>query len=450
MILQVSSRLVSRPAMTFLAPAWTVGSRSFTRQVAPTLPKPTSSRQVSTSSTPSEISDSITQSYVPPPPTTMFIPPAEDPLLSLMTNVIMKDGKRHRAQRIITDMLSYLHTITLSPPLPIVREAIRLASPSVKIVTMRNRSKNIPSPRPLNDRQRAKTAFKWILKQSESRSDLSVSRRLAKEMVAVIRASLPGGPENEVLKKVETVHKMAVVNRYVFLIDRSTRRDSADIGPHAGRTHLAGSSDDIENTHIFILWNRLCSDTFWTRIPSFEISEDTPFYAYYILNTPNPRPCPSQLDEPFVCALDSLVASARPSPTASRVSSGAIMPSSHKRAVEYSAVDCASIFSLRLACCEGSLRLQCPSIHSLTPTKTSTYFDTWDITCDSCPDPITDTFADGHIHKKRGEYCKDFINASVAARGKPDSRHDHTCLEGGGRVDQIHCQAGQNKGEPSP
>lgn len=153
----------------------------------------------------------VLASFIPPTPTTMFIPPAEDPLLSLMTNVIMKDGKRHTAARNITNMLAYLHTITLCPPLPIVREAIRLASPSVKVVSLRKSAKNVPCPRPLNDRQRAKQAFKWILQSSKSRSDHSVSQRLAKEMVAIIK-----GGENEVLKKVETVHRLAVVNRCVL------------------------------------------------------------------------------------------------------------------------------------------------------------------------------------------------------------------------------------------
>ena len=62
---------------------------------------------------------------------------------------------------------------------------------------------------------------------------------------------------------------------------------------------------------------------------------------YYMRKTPKPRLFPSHVvDEP--CALrpfHSRAASANPNPTASRVSVGGMIPSSHNLEVEYNAVD---------------------------------------------------------------------------------------------------------------
>ncbi|KAG9001989.1 hypothetical protein FRB94_004194 [Tulasnella sp. JGI-2019a] len=143
----------------------------------------------------------------PGAPNPFFIPPAADPLLTLLACVVMKHGEKHKASRLITDTLAYLHSITLSPPLPILREAIDLVSPSVKVVTLRKPSKNVLSPRPLTERQRAKQAFRWILTASEKRPERSVTHRLGKEIINVIRG------ESEALKKKEEVHRQAVVNR---------------------------------------------------------------------------------------------------------------------------------------------------------------------------------------------------------------------------------------------
>ncbi len=145
----------------------------------------------------------------PPIPRPIFIPPAEDPLLHLLTNVVMRHGERHKAARIITDTLAYIHARTLSPPLPILRHAIELASPMVKNVTLRQSSKNVISPRPLNDRQRAKQAFRWMMKASDSRSEHKVSQRVAMEVIAIIRG------DSKVLERKAEVHQQAVVNRYV-------------------------------------------------------------------------------------------------------------------------------------------------------------------------------------------------------------------------------------------
>ena len=99
-----------------------------------------------------------------------------------------------------------------------------------------------------------------------------------------------------------------------------------------------------------------------------------------------------------------------------------MIPSSHRRAVEYSAVDCSSISFCSDECWDGSLKLGRKRVSISNSQGRLSYFETVVITCDSCAEPMTDTFAfykfggehvpemakqrsrTGHIHRKRGEY----------------------------------------------
>jgi len=137
----------------------------------------------------------------------LIIPPAEDPLLSYFTSMLLKNGNRHKASRIVTLTLQRIHALTHSPPLPILREAISLASPSVKIVTHKKNAKNVPTPFALGDKQRTRMAIRWILKESDGRGERSVSERLARVIFDIIRG------DGNVLKKKEELHRLAVANR---------------------------------------------------------------------------------------------------------------------------------------------------------------------------------------------------------------------------------------------
>lgn len=63
--------------------------------------------------------------------------------------------------------------------------------------------------------------------------------------------------------------------------------------------------------------------------------------------------------------------------------------------------------SWRAECCEGSLLgVERPFKDSRHKKANGTYLDTEVMTCESCAEPITDTFALGHIHKNLGEYYR--------------------------------------------
>jgi len=140
-------------------------------------------------------------------PSIFNIPPEEDPLLRLLTNMIQTNGNRQKAARITSRTLLHLHAFTRAPPLPILRQAIHAAAPAVKCSTTRLGPKTLIRPNALGEKQRVHIAIDWILKASSTKSGQTLEERLAREMIAVIKG------DSEALKKKELMHKEAFANR---------------------------------------------------------------------------------------------------------------------------------------------------------------------------------------------------------------------------------------------
>ncbi|KAJ1302107.1 hypothetical protein OPQ81_000938 [Rhizoctonia solani] len=143
-----------------------------------------------------------------PLPTGTQLPPIADPLLDFTASLIQKHGERTKAARTVALVLEHIHILTGgAPPLPIYREAIRLVSPSVKVVTQKRRAKNLPTPRPLTERQRTRAGILAILNASDKRPEKHIWERVARECVNVLRG------ESDAIKKLEEVHRFAMANR---------------------------------------------------------------------------------------------------------------------------------------------------------------------------------------------------------------------------------------------
>ena len=135
------------------------------------------------------------------------LPPKQDPLLQFFVNLLMRDGKKASAERYIADMLAYIAKLTNSDPLPVVYEAVELARPILRMQTRKQGGKNMQVPIPLNERQSTRRALKWIIDAGNKRSDRSISRRLAVEILAVVEGN------SSVLSRKEEQHKVGMINR---------------------------------------------------------------------------------------------------------------------------------------------------------------------------------------------------------------------------------------------
>ncbi|KAI0371386.1 ribosomal protein S7 [Pilatotrama ljubarskyi] len=158
------------------------------------------SNVASTSSSVSRANPSAAQPVI-------HIPPAEDPLLALFTNFLMFNGQRQRAAKMTSKMLLHIHAFTKAPPMPILRQAVMTAAPLLRCRQFKRAAKQFVFPMPLNERQRARQAIKWIWEASHSRGGKQMAERLAREVIAVVKGESP------VLKQKSDRHQLAVLHR---------------------------------------------------------------------------------------------------------------------------------------------------------------------------------------------------------------------------------------------
>ncbi|KAK4688069.1 small subunit ribosomal protein S7, partial [Tremellales sp. Uapishka_1] len=170
--------------------------------------------------TPPAPASSAFQPHVPPPLTSLSrselrgylphaLPPKIDPTLDLFTNLLMKHGKKAEAQGMVSRILSLLQNATNSPPLPLLHQAFTQCSPSIRMVSIKQGSKSVQSPRGLNERQRLRQGIMWMLKCAERGRKSGAKRedRIAREILAVLEGT------SEVFKRIEEVHRAGMVNR---------------------------------------------------------------------------------------------------------------------------------------------------------------------------------------------------------------------------------------------
>lgn len=135
------------------------------------------------------------------------VPLRSDPILNALINNLMKDGKKATATRHILDMLDHMAKAMHANPLPAVEEAIRIASPLVRLQTRKQGGKNLQVPIVLFSNQSRRRGIIAIIEASKKRNDNKLSLRLAKEMIAVLE-----GNSAALTRKLE-VHRLATVNR---------------------------------------------------------------------------------------------------------------------------------------------------------------------------------------------------------------------------------------------
>lgn len=147
------------------------------------------------------------------------VAPPQDPLLNFFASRLMNDGKRARAEKSASEILLHLNALTRgNSPMPILRQAVLLASPAVKTITHKSHAKATSKPFALNERQRTKIAIDWILAASEKRPGHTRGERIARECIGILQNS------SQVLDNKENMHKAAMVARCVGFYSDSTRQ----------------------------------------------------------------------------------------------------------------------------------------------------------------------------------------------------------------------------------
>jgi small subunit ribosomal protein S7 len=120
---------------------------------------------------------------------------------------ILKEGKKHLAQRIIYNALDIVKEKTGEEPLLVLENAIRKVTPLVEVKAKRIGGSTYQVPMEVRAFRGTNLALRWITKFSRERSGKSMSMKLANEII---------DSANEIgnsIRKREETHKMAEANK---------------------------------------------------------------------------------------------------------------------------------------------------------------------------------------------------------------------------------------------
>lgn len=130
-----------------------------------------------------------------------------NPLVGHFVGMIMWNGKKSVAERIIYEALDIIHERTKKGGLNIFEQAIKNVSPLLQLKSRRVGGANYQVPVPVSGERRQVLAMRWIREACRRRKGKSMAEKLADEL---LDASNKTGTA---MKKRDETHRMAEANK---------------------------------------------------------------------------------------------------------------------------------------------------------------------------------------------------------------------------------------------
>jgi small subunit ribosomal protein S7 len=134
-------------------------------------------------------------------------PKFSSPDVTKFVNVIMLDGKKAVAERIVYGALTQIETKAGKNPLEVFSAALSNVKPMVEVKSRRVGGANYQVPVEVRPVRRMALAMRWLREAAKKRSEKSMPQRLAGELLEAAEGR--GGA----MKKREEVHRMAEANK---------------------------------------------------------------------------------------------------------------------------------------------------------------------------------------------------------------------------------------------
>ena len=127
--------------------------------------------------------------------------------LAKFINILMKDGKKATAERVVYTALASVAEKSGSEAMTVMDEALENVSPAVEVKSRRVGGATYQVPVEVRPMRRTALAMRWLIDAARSRGEKSMSLRLANEL---LDASQKKG---SAVKKREDTHRMAEANK---------------------------------------------------------------------------------------------------------------------------------------------------------------------------------------------------------------------------------------------
>jgi small subunit ribosomal protein S7 len=132
----------------------------------------------------------------------------KSPLVAHLVNVIMKDGKKNLAQRIVYGAFEKVsEKLEKGDPVDLLLGALENARPRLEVKSRRVGGATYQVPIEISFERQESLALRWIVDAANSRKGLPMKDALAAEIIDAYNNT------GNVVKKKEDTHKMAQANR---------------------------------------------------------------------------------------------------------------------------------------------------------------------------------------------------------------------------------------------
>ena len=128
-------------------------------------------------------------------------------LVTKLINNVMYDGKKGVAQKIVYDAFASIEAKVGKNPLDVFMEALENLMPTLEVKARRVGGATYQVPMEVRAERRQTLGLRWLVTFARSRSEKTMSERLAAEIIDA-KNSMGGA-----FKKKEETHRMAEANR---------------------------------------------------------------------------------------------------------------------------------------------------------------------------------------------------------------------------------------------
>jgi small subunit ribosomal protein S7 len=128
-------------------------------------------------------------------------------LVTKFVNVVMRQGKKTVAERILYDALETVKERSADDPIKVFKRAIENVKPAVEVKSRRVGGSTYQVPVEVNPSRKLALSIRWIIQSAQKRGEKTMKSKLAGELLEA--AENRGGA----IKKKEDTHRMAEANK---------------------------------------------------------------------------------------------------------------------------------------------------------------------------------------------------------------------------------------------
>ena len=128
-------------------------------------------------------------------------------LVTKFVNVVMKDGKKSVAEKLLYDALGLIQERTQEDPIKIFKRAVDNVKPVVEVKSRRVGGSTYQVPIEVRPSRRLALSMRWLIQGASRRGEKTMDARLANEFMDAAQN------RGTAIKKKDDTHRMAEANK---------------------------------------------------------------------------------------------------------------------------------------------------------------------------------------------------------------------------------------------